>query len=158
MSDIPEDLRITFGLTNSFVTELLQGIHDLSSDQLMCALYGYDNYLEPTNKLDATATAYTTSYEASGPGYSAGGVPVSYANTPSVQDTATGIAVELADISTTGNSTISAIQALIYNASKSQRAVAWINFGTLRASTNQVFTIKWDRAHPPLINIQFRRS
>jgi hypothetical protein len=53
--------------TTSFKKELYQGIHDLTTDVLKIALY------TANADLNAETTAYTTTAEITGTGYSAGG-------------------------------------------------------------------------------------
>ena len=55
-------------VTNSFRSEMLQGIHDLSTDVLKLALYTGSANLYPTT------TAYSTTNEVAASGYTAGGL------------------------------------------------------------------------------------
>ena len=115
---------------NSFKLEILQGIHDLRVDELRLALY------ESTAAINENTTAYTSTGESSGTGYSAGGNEVSVAATfPQLYAydfagyAANTVAIlDFDDVSFTG-SNITARYGLIYNASKSNRAVACIDFG-----------------------------
>ena len=60
-------MAITQALCNSFKQELLQGLHDLDGHTLKMALF------TSSATLDATTTAYSTTNESSGTGYTAGG-------------------------------------------------------------------------------------
>lgn len=107
---------------NSFKVELLQAVHNFTAstgDTFKMALYS------PSASLSVDTTAYSTTNEASGPGYSAGGVTLTNV-TPVLDD---GVAV--ADFSDAVFSavTITLRFALIYNASKANRAVAVIDLG-----------------------------
>ena len=57
------------GLTNSFKAEMLQAIHDLSTDTLKLALFTSGADLTPAT------TAYSATNEVVASGYTAGGVP-----------------------------------------------------------------------------------
>ena len=59
-------MAITQALCNSFKQELLQGLHDLDGHTLKMALF------TSSATLDATTTAYSTTNESSGTGYTAG--------------------------------------------------------------------------------------
>lgn len=144
------DMAHSGGVCSSFVYELLTGVHDLSTDTIRCALYAYDSDFNPTNLFSAATTAYTTSNEVSGGGYSSGGVAVGSVTLAPVGN---GWGVTLPDI-TFPSVTVSATQALIYNASKDSRAIAWMRFGAVQATTAADFTIRWDFARPPLIRLE----
>ena len=60
-------MAITQALCNSFKQELLQGLHDLDGHTLKMALF------TSSATLGATTTAYSTTNESSGTGYTAGG-------------------------------------------------------------------------------------
>lgn len=114
----------------SFKLEALQGIH-LAADTYKIALY--------TNAatLDATTTAYSATNEVSGTGYSAGGATLSgYAATSS----GTTAFLDWADAAWT-TSTITARYALIYNSTRSNKALAVIDFGADKTSTAGTFTV-----------------
>jgi hypothetical protein len=108
----------------SFKKELYQAIHDLSTDTIKMALYtGNAN-------LGADTAVYATAGEVVASGYTAGG------------NTLTGVAisssgytayVNWADSSWTA--ALTARCALIYNASKADRAIAVIDFGADKTST-----------------------
>ena len=123
-------------ITNSFREEMLKGVHDLLTDTLKIALYTGSANLYPTT------TVYSATDEVVASGYTAGGVTltgvtiqVSAANNvyPSV------VFVDFADV--TVNAAFTARGALIYNASKANRSIAVIDFGSDKTSTT-TFTIQ----------------
>jgi hypothetical protein len=132
-------MAITQAVANSFKLELLQGIHDFDGgDQLKIALY------ESSANLGAGTTNYTTSGEASGTGYTAGGENLSFASSTPKLDT--GKAILDFDNVTWTNATFTVRGALIYNSSKADRAVAVLNFGTDVGVSNGDFTIEFPTA------------
>jgi hypothetical protein len=105
----------------SFALECLQAIHDFPDDTLKVALY------TSSATLDQDTTAYTTTGEASGTGYSAGGETLTFEeDTPKLVDGR--VVVSFSDVTW---SSLSATfrGALIYNSSKSNRACFVIDFG-----------------------------
>ena len=126
------------GMCNTFKEELLKGIHDFLTDTFKIALYTNSATLGPAT------TVYTTSNEASGAGYTAGG------------NTLTGVTVSLSQgvayvtFSTTtwvsGN--FSARGALIYNSSKANRAVAVYEFGEIKTVSSGNFQIQFPPNNP----------
>jgi hypothetical protein len=129
---------ITAGPCNSFKEELLEGIHDFLTDTFKVALYTNNATIGPDT------TAYTTSNETSGAGYTAGG------------NTLTGVAVALSQgiayvdfgdtTWTSGN--FSARGALLYNSSKANRAVAVFEFGEVKTVSSGNFQIQFPPANP----------
>jgi hypothetical protein len=100
--------------------ELFRGIHDFENDTFKLALY-----TDAANLELAATTAYTAAGEASGVGYTAGGVTL----TGGAISTDQGLAlVDFDDITLTG-ATVTYRAGLIYNSSKSNRAVMIIDFG-----------------------------
>ena len=135
-------MAITTAMCNSFKQELLGGVHDLDTDTLKVMLikqtptgtYGEDttNYSDVTGNTD----------EAVGTNYAAGG---------QVLDTATitlsgSTAFVDFDDEVFVNHTISADGAIIYNASKANRAVAVFDFGGTVTSTSGDFTLVFPTA------------
>jgi hypothetical protein len=121
-------MALTAGVANSYKQEIMQGIHS-SSDTYMVALY------QSSSSVGPTSTAYTTSGEASGTGYVAGGLPLA-----GFSVTGTSIArLDFNQVSWPG-ATITARGAMIYNASKGNRAVAVLDFGSDIQSVNGTFT------------------
>lgn len=144
------DMAHSGGICASFVEELLSGVHDVTSDTIKCALFAYDNDFAPTNLFSSATTTYTTTNEVAGAGYTAGGTTVTGI---SIIPVGNGRGVRMADI-TFPSCTVSATQALIYNASASNRAIAWMRFGAIQSSVANPFIIRWDFARPPLIRFE----
>ena len=130
-------MAITTKMCTSFKTEILGGIHDLDTDTIKLALIKET----PTGTYDASTTNYTNvtgnADEATGTGYSAGGVVLDNVTISSSGETA------LVDIDdeVIATATISADGCIIYNSSKANRAIAVIDFGGTKTSTNGNFTI-----------------
>lgn len=130
-------MAITQALCNSFKTDILGGIQDLDTDVIKIALY------TSSATLGASTTAYTTSNEVASTGnYSAGGNTLSGASISLSGSTAI---VDFSD-TTWANATITARGALIYNSSKSNKAIAVLDFGSDKTSTNGDFTIVFPAA------------
>jgi hypothetical protein len=116
--------------TTSFKAELYQGIHDLTTDVIKIALY------TANANLNADTTAYTTTNEIVGTGYTAGGKVM------------TGITVSTSgytayvgfDNVTWNPGAFTARCALIYNSSKGNKSVAVLDFGSDKTTTTS-FTI-----------------
>ena len=123
-------------MVTSFKTEILGGIQDLDSDVLKIALY------TSSATLDASTTAYSATNEVTGTGYTAGGNTLSGATISSSGTTAF---VDFAD-TTWSTATITARGALIYNSSKSNRAIAVLDFGADKTSTAGDFTVQFPAA------------
>ena len=127
-------------MCTSFKQELLEGLHDFNaSGGNVYKIALYDN----TATLDASTTAYTTTGEISGTGYTAGGNTLTVSQTPT--STSTTAWLDFAD-TTWVSSTITANGALIYNATNSDKAVAVLAFGGDKTSTNGDFTIVFPTA------------
>jgi hypothetical protein len=115
--------------TTSFKKELYQAIHDLSTDTIKIALY------TGNADLNADTTVYTTTNEVSGTGYTAGGQVM------------TGVAISSSGYVAYANwnnvawtAALTARCALIYNASKGNKSIAVLDFGSDKTSTT-TFTI-----------------
>ena len=124
-------MAITQAIATSFKAEILQGIHD-SADTYKIALY------TSAATLGASTAAYTTTNEVAGIGYTAGGATLSGFNVTTSGTTA------ILDFTTDPfweNATITARGALIYNSSKSNKAVYVLDFGSDIISTNGTFAI-----------------
>ena len=110
---------------NSFKVELFKAIHDFTAstgDTFKIALY------TSASTISASTTAYTTTNEAVGTGYTAGGATLTSV-TP-VLDGIT-VVVDFADV-TINTVTLTYRKALIYNSTKANRAVAVFDFGSDR--------------------------
>ena len=118
-------------LTTSFKQDILLGVHDLDTDTIKMALY------LATADLGAATTVYTTTGETSGTGYSAGGEILTGVT---VLTSGTTAYVDFADPSW-DPAAFTARGALIYNASKSNKAIAVLDFGSDKTATT-VFTVQ----------------
>mgnify|MGYP001195100148 FL=1 len=131
-------MAITQAMCTSFKKELLEGGHNFKTsgaggDTFNIALY------TSSATLGATTTAYTTSNEASGTGYTAKGAVLTNV-TPTTGGTTAFVDF---DNVTFSSSTITARGALIFNDTKSDTAVAVLDFGSDKSSTSGDFTIQF---------------
>lgn len=129
-------MAITQAMCNSFKTELLGGTHDLDTDVLKIALF------TSSATLGASTTAYSTTNEVVGSGYTAGGNTLAGAAISLSGSTAI---VDFSD-TTWSTATITARGALIYNSSKADRAIAVLDFGGDKTSTSGDFTVVFPAA------------
>lgn len=123
-------MTITTSLCNSYKREILEGVHQ-STDTFKIALY------TSSASLGASTTVYSSTNEVSGNGYSAGGATLTGLSTGLTGSTAY---LTFNDV-TFPNSTITARGCLIYNSTKSNKAVAVFDFGSEIVSINGSFTI-----------------
>lgn len=124
-------------MVTSFKADALGGVQDLDTDVIKLALY------TSAATLDATTTAYSATNEVAASGtYSAGGGTLTGAV---IATSGTTAYVDFADISFT-SATITARGALIYNSSKSNKAIAVLDFGTDKTSTSGTFTVQFPAA------------
>ena len=126
-------MAITQAMCSSFKQQILLGEHDMDTDVLKIALY------TSLATLSAATTVYSTSDEVVGAGYSAGGNTLAGAT---VSLSGTTAFVDFSDTSWT-TATITARGALIYNSSKSNKAVAVLDFGSDKTSTAGTFTVQF---------------
>jgi hypothetical protein len=124
-------MAISQAMCSSFKAEVLGGVHDLDTDTINIALY------TSAATLSAATTAYTTSDEVAGAGYVAGGNTLTG---PVITLDGTTAICDFAD-STWVSATITARGAVIYNASKANRAIAVLDFGSDKSSTAGDFTV-----------------
>lgn len=124
-------MAITTAMCTSFKKELFEAEHDFTADTFKIALY------TSSATLGASTTVYSTTNEVSGTGYSAGGATLT---TVAPTSSGTTAFVDFNDPSFT-SATITARGALIYNSSKSNKAVAVYDFGADQSTTNGTFTI-----------------
>lgn len=139
-------MPISQAMATSFKVEILDGIHNFgvgvvrastAADTYKIALY------TSSATLDATTTAYTTSNEVVGTGYTAGGNTL----TISVVPVSTGTTAYLSFSNTSWTTaTITARGALIYNSSQGNKAVAVLDFGSDKTSTAGTFQINFPTA------------
>ena len=112
-------MAITQAMCTSFKSEVLQEGHKLATDTIKIALY------TSSASLDATTTAYSSSNEVSGTGYTATGVTLT---STAVSTTGTTAHFD-ADDPTWTSASFTANGALIYNSSNSNKAIAVLAFG-----------------------------
>jgi hypothetical protein len=127
-------MAITQAVCSSFKAELLAGVHNLSAsggDTFKIALF------TPEANINSSTTVYAAFGEVVGTGYTAGGA------------TLTSLGIAAAGTTAYFNfnpvswptATFSASGALIYNASKGNKAVLVLNFGNFYTATNSTFTL-----------------
>ena len=136
-------MAITQAMCTSFKKELLEGKHDFTNgaDAMKLALF------TSSATLSAATTDYSTTNEASGTGYSAGGGALTNVTPTSSGTTAL---TDFNDL-TFSSSSITARGAMIYNTQSgggtgTTDAVAILNFGADKTSTNGDFTIQFPTA------------
>lgn len=132
-------MAITQAMCTSFKKELLEAVHNFKNsggDTFKIALY------TSSASLDASTTAYSTSNEISGTGYTAGG------NTLTRVDPSSSGTTGFTDFSDTtwSSASITARGALIYNDSDSDKAVAVLDFGADKTASGGDFTITFPAA------------
>ena len=132
-------MAISTAMCTSFKQEILVGTHNFtatSGNTFKLALY------TSSASLGASTTAYTTSNEVSGTGYTAAGAALT-----SVTPTTSGTTA-LCDFSdlTFSSSTITANGALIYYDTQSDKADCTLAFGGDKTSTAGDFTIQFPTA------------
>jgi hypothetical protein len=127
-------------MPTSFKIQLLNGLQNFSANTFKIALY------TSSATLDANTTAYSTSNEvATGGNYVAGGNTLSVTTTPTNGGSGTTAYIDFAD-TTWSAATITARGALIYNNSQSNSAVAVLDFGSDKTSTDGDFTVQFPAA------------
>jgi hypothetical protein len=128
-------LNINQAVCNTFKSELLGAVHDFDSGSgqiFKLALY------QSNAVLNATTTAYSASNEVANSGQYVAGGGVLTSQQVSL-DGSVGI-VDFADLSFTGV-TLSALGALIYNTSATNKSVCVLDFGAVKTATSGTFTI-----------------
>jgi len=132
-------MAITQAMCTSFTQELLTGTHNFTNgtgDTFKIALF------TSSATLDASTTAYSTTNETSGTGYTAGGNTLTNV-TPTTSGTTA--FTDFAD-TTWSTASITARGALIYNSTDSNKAVVVLDFGADKTSTAGDFTIQFPTA------------
>jgi len=127
--------------TTSFKAELYEGVHDLLTDQIKIALY------TAAANLNETTTAYSSTDEVSGTGYSPGGVVMTGITINTSGYTAY---VNFNDV--VFNASVTARCALIYNNTVAGKpSIAVLDFGSDKTSTNFTITMPANTATSALI-------
>lgn len=129
-------MAITQAMCTSFKVEILQGVHNFgptSPDSFKIALY--------TNSasLDASTSVYSTSNEVASVNYTAGGLALTIATTPTSGGTTAFLS--FASPVTWSGVSFTTRGALIYNATEGNKAVAVLSFGTDQTVTGGDFNI-----------------
>lgn len=126
-------MAITQAMCTSFKEDLLQKEQNLETggDTIKIALY------TSSANLDSTTTAYTTTEEITGSGYTAGGVTL----TNQVVDTSGTTAYFDADDPEWTSASFTTAGALIYNSTASNKAIAVLSFGGDFTVTSGTFRI-----------------
>jgi len=127
--------------TTSFKEELYQGVHNLLTDTLKMALY------TSFASLNADTTVYTTTYEITGTGYTAGGNLV----TGATVNTSGYVAYVNFNNVVWTNSNLMARCALLYNVSKGNKSICVIDFGSDKSQVNFTITMPANTATSALI-------
>jgi hypothetical protein len=132
-------MAISQAMCTSFKKELLEAVHNFKNsggDTFKIALY------TSSASLGAATTAYSTTNEITGTGYTAGG------NTLTRVDPSSSGTTGFTDFANTtwSSATITARGALIYNDTDSDKAVAVLDFGADKTSTAGDFTIQFPAA------------
>ena len=140
-------MAIAQAMCNSFKKELMLGTHNFATNgnAFKLALYaeGGGGKSSTTATLGAATTAYTTTGEIANSGsYAAGGGALTKV-APSTSGTTA--FTDFADISFT-TATITAMGALIYNDTNSDKSVCVLDFSTNKTSTSGTFTVQFPTA------------
>ena len=128
--------------TTSFRVELFEAIHDFNTDTFKIALYTGAADIGPDT------TAYTTLGETSGTGYTAGGEVLTLSVAPTYGTNVYGVVTAYVSFANASwsNASFTARGALIYNASKSDKSVAVLDFGADKTVSSQTFTVQFPTA------------
>lgn len=129
---------ITQAICDSFKGEILRGVHDLVNDELRLALYA------ATASLNSLTATYTATGEVTSANYTAGGQTI----TGKIVSVSSGVAMLTFAPVTWSAVTITARGALLYNVTKSNRAIATFDFGMNRRDFSGVFTVTPGPATP----------
>ena len=144
-------MAIAQAMCNSFKKELMLGTHNFATNgnDFKLALYaeGGGGKSSTTATLGFGTTAYTTTGEIANSGsYTAGGGALTKVAPSVATSTSTATAfTDFADISFT-TATITAMGALIYNDTNSDKAVCVLDFTSNKTSTSGTFTVQFPTA------------
>jgi len=126
--------------TTSFKVELLQAVHNFGptgADTYNIALYTGSASIGPDT------TAYTTSGEVSGTGYTAGGQALTISTSPTSGNNSSGTPTAYITFANASwpNSTFTARGALIYNVTQGNKSVAVLDFGADKTVAGDTFQV-----------------
>ena len=142
-------MAIAQAMCTSFKQELLEGVHNFKNsggDTFKLALFaeGSGGKSSTTATLGATTTALVTTGEVASSGtYATGGGTLTRVDPTTSGTTAF---TDFADLSFT-TATITAMGALIYNSSDSNKAVCVLDFSSNKTSTSGTFTVQFPTAN-----------
>ena len=125
-------MAITQSMCTSFMLECFEGVHDISTDTVKLALY------TPSATLGAATTAYTTTNEVTGAGYTAGGFVLTGVT---LSADSGGAFINFDDVTVT-DATFTTRGAMLYNASKGNKAIGVLDFGSDKTYTARTFVIQ----------------
>ena len=133
-------MSILQGATTSFKVELLQAVHNFgptSANTFKVALY------TASANINADTTAYSTTNEVTGTGYTAGGNTLTIDVSPTSGNNSSNIPTAYISFSNTSwtSASFTARAALIYNSSQSNKSVAVLDFGSDKTVSNDTFQI-----------------
>jgi hypothetical protein len=133
-------MTISQTATTSFKVELLQAIHNFgptSPNTFKIALYTGAANIGPTT------TVYTTSGEASGTGYTAGGLTLVISTSPTSGTNSSNVPTAYISFNNVSwpNSSFTARGALIYNVTQGNKSVAVLDFGGDKTTNNDTFEV-----------------
>ena len=126
--------------TTSFKAELYQAIHNLLTDTIKIALY------TGNVSLGYATTVYSSTNEVTGTGYTAGGVIMT-----GVTINTSGYVAYVNFSNVVFNAAVTARCALIYNASKGNKSICVIDFGSDKTSSNFTITMPANTSTAALI-------
>lgn len=126
--------------TTSFKAELYQGVHNLLTDTLKIALF------TANAALNEATTVYSTANEVVGTGYVAGGIVLT-----GVTINSSGFTAYVNFDNAVFGAAVTARCALIYNSSVGNKAIAVLDFGSDKTSTNFTVTMPANTATTALI-------
>ena len=126
--------------TTSFKAELYQAVHNLLTDTIKIALY------TGNVSLGYATTVYSSTNEVSGTGYTAGGVVMT-----GVTINTSGYVAYVNFSNVVFNAAVTSRCALIYNASKGNKSICVIDFGSDKTSANFTITMPANTSTAALI-------
>ena len=126
--------------TTSFKAELYQAVHNLLTDTIKIALY------TGNVSLGYATTVYSSTNEVTGTGYTAGGVIMT-----GVTINTSGYVAYVNFSNVVFNAAVTSRCALIYNASKGNKSICVIDFGSDKTSANFTITMPANTSTAALI-------
>jgi len=134
-------MAISQTMCTSFKVDLLAGSQKFDGTQsYKMALY------TSAALLDATTTAYSTSNEISGTGYTAGGNQLTISQAPTSGGSGTIAYMSFANVPWPSATFGPVAGALIYNVTQNNKAVAVLNFGVPQTVAGNTFTVQMPAA------------